>query len=290
MRRTLAAMLRQPSGAIGLALLALHIAVMLLAPALVPYDYAAQSARDMFLGPSGLHWLGTDHLGRDVLSRVLLGGRAAALTTAAAAVVAVIWGGAAGIAAGYRGGWLDEGLMRLMDAFQAVPWLLFVMLVAAFVGNSPPILILVLGFCYGLQTARVARAATLDIVARDFVWAAKSRGEPMVTVIWREILPNLRDVLLVDGAMEWSWMLLWFSALSFLGLGVSPPTPDWGLMISDARLYLTVIPWAALAPMIALSTFIISINLCADALGKALGIDRTRLETARGARFSKSTH
>jgi len=275
------AILAQPSGAIGLGLLLLHLAAMLLAPAIVPQDPARQSAAAMFLGPSAQHWLGTDHLGRDVLSRVLLGGRAAAMTTAAAALVAVIWGGLAGMAAAYRGGWPDEVLMRLMDAFQAVPWLLFVMLVAAFVGNSAPVLIAVLGFCYGLQTARVARAATLDLVARDFVWAAKARGEPMASVLWREILPNLRNILLVDGAMEWSWMLLWFSALSFLGLGVSPPTPDWGLMIADARLYLTVIPWAALAPMIALSSFIIAINLSAEALGKALGLDRALLRETR---------
>ncbi len=279
--KTLRAMLAQPSGAIGLAIVSLHLVLMLTASYFAPYDFAAQSAADMFLGPSSDHWLGTDHFGRDVLTRTILGGRAAALTTAAAAVVALVWGSIAGITAGYRGGWIDELLMRMMDALQAMPWLLFVLLVAAFVGNSAPVLILVLGFCYGLQTARVARAATLDIVARDFVWAAKARGEPMPTVIWREILPNIRNVLLVDGAMEWSWMLLWFSALSFLGLGVSPPTPDWGLMISDARLYLTVIPWAALAPMIALSSFIIAINLCADALGKALGIDRTRLEASR---------
>lgn len=277
----LRALISQPSGALGVALVAVHLAVIVAAPAMVAQDPVAQSAMDMFLGPSAAHWLGTDHLGRDVLSRVLSGGRTAALITMAAAVLAVVWGGIAGIAAGYRGGWFDEALMRLMDALQAVPWLLFVMLVAAFVGNSAPVLIVILGFCYGLQTARVARAATLDLVARDFIWAAKARGEPMLSVIRREILPNLRNILLVDGAMEWSWMMLWFSALSFLGLGVSPPTPDWGLMIADARLYMTVIPWATLAPMLALSSFIIGINLLADALGKALGIDRTRIEATR---------
>jgi peptide/nickel transport system permease protein len=269
------AVLVQPSGALGLVILVFHVLMMVVAPIVVPYDYAAQSASDMFLPPSSAHWLGTDNLGRDVLTRVMLGGQAAAVTTVLATTVAVAWGAVAGITAGYRGGLFDELFMRLIDSFQAVPWLLFVMLIAVTLGNAPIVLILVLGFCYGLQSARVARAATLDIVARDYIWAAKARGEPMLTILWQEIMPNIRNVLLVDGAMQWSWMLLWFSSLSFLGLGVSPPHPDWGLMISDARLYLTVIPWAALAPMIALSTFIIGINLTADAFGKALGIDRS---------------
>lgn len=273
--------LRQRSGTIGLLLVLLHLGLVLAAPSIVPHDFAAQDGASMFGQPSAAHWLGTDHLGRDLLTRVLLGGRLALFTTALAAAVAVSWGALAGIAAGYVGGWFDEILMRIVDAFQAVPWLLFVMLLVTILGNSLPMMVLVLGFCYGLPSARVARSATLDIVARDYIAAARSRGESTLTVIVHEILPNVRDVILVDGAMQWSWMLLWFSSLSFLGLGVSPPNPDWGLMISDARLYLTVIPLAAVAPMMALSSLIIGINLTADALGKALGIDYARLAEGR---------
>jgi peptide/nickel transport system permease protein len=122
----------------------------------------------------------------------------------------------------------------------------------------------------------MARAATHDVVALDFVTAARARGEARSTIVRRELLPNVLDVLLVEGAMRWSWMLLAFSSLSFLGFGVAPPTPDWGLMISDARSFMSFAPWAALAPVAALSSLIIGINLSADALAKALGIDRAQ--------------
>jgi peptide/nickel transport system permease protein len=271
------AVIGQRSGAVGVALVGLHLLILLIAPLIVPYDFAAQDSGAMFTGPSAAHWLGTDHLGRDILTRVLLGGQQAMITTFLAALLAVGWGAFVGVSAGYVGGWFDELVMRVIDAFQAMPWLLFVMLLVAILGNSLPVLVLVLGFCYGLPSARVARSATLDIVARDYIAAARSRGEPTLTIILHELLPNVRDVILVDGAMQWSWMLLWFSSLSFLGLGVSPPNADWGLMISDVRLYLPVIPWAAVAPMIALSSLIIGINLTADALAKALGLDRAAM-------------
>ena len=271
------AVIGQRSGAVGVALVGLHLLILLIAPLIVPYDFAAQDSGAMFTGPSAAHWLGTDHLGRDILTRVLLGGQQAMITTFLAALLAVGWGAFVGVSAGYVGGWFDELVMRVIDAFQAMPWLLFVMLLVAILGNSLPVLVLVLGFCYGLPSARVARSATLDIVARDYIAAARSRGEPTLTIILHELLPNVRDVILVDGAMQWSWMLLWFSSLSFLGLGVSPPNADWGLMISDVRLYLPVIPWAAVAPMIALSSLIIGINLTADALAQALGLDRAAM-------------
>ena len=276
MRAVVAAMTARPSGLIGLVIIAVHVVVALISPMIVPYDYAVQNAAQMFAKPSAVHWLGTDQLGRDVLTRTLLGGRQAILVTALATLFAVGWGALVGITVGYLGGRFDDFVMRVIDAFQAVPWLLLMMLIVTILGGGVFVLVAVLGFCYGLPAARVARSATLDVVARDFVSAACARGERAFTIIARELLPNVRDIVLVDGAMQWSWMLLWFSSLSFLGLGVAPPTPDWGLMVSDARLYLTVIPLAALAPMIALSSLIVGINLTADALGKALGVDRAQ--------------
>ena len=129
-------------------------------------------------------------------------------------------------------------------------------------------LIPVLVFFYGIPVIRMARAATKDVVALDFVTAARARGESRLTIVKKELFPNVLDVLLVEGAMRWSWMLLAFSSLSFLGFGVAPPTPDWGLMISDSRGYLAIAPWTALAPVAALSSPIIGINLSADALAK----------------------
>ena len=166
--------------------------------------------------------------------------------------------------------------MRLVDAFLCLPWILVLLLIVVMVGSGPVVLIPTLGFFYGIPVIRMARAATHDVVALDFVTAARARGEARSTVVRRELLPNVLDVLLVEGAMRWSWMLLAFSSLSFLGFGVTPPTPDWGLMISDSRSFMSIAPWVALPPIVALSSLIIGINLSADALGKALGIDRAQ--------------
>jgi peptide/nickel transport system permease protein len=135
-------------------------------------------------------------------------------------------------------------------------------------------LIPTLAVFYGIPVIRIARAAAHNVVARDYVIAARARGHGRLSIIAREIFPNVLDALMVEGAMRWSWMLLAFSSLSFLGFGVSPPTPDWGLMIADARTFLPIAPWAGLYPIAALSSLIIGINLAADALAKALGVDR----------------
>lgn len=272
MRRVLAS----PSGLIGVCVVAGHVVVAVLAPFLAPFDPTLQDAGAILAPPGADYLLGTDHLGRDILSRTLLGGRQALWVTTLSTVLAVAWGGFLGILTGYVGGRFDEVLMRLVDALFAVPWLLFVLLIASFIGTGGAVLVPSLAFFYGLGILRILRGATLDIVASDYVSAARLRGESSVSILWRELLPNVRDVLFVETAMEWSWMLLAFSSLSFLGFGVSPPNPDWGLMISDARLYLQISPLATLAPMVALSSLIIGINLAADSIAKALGIDRAQ--------------
>jgi len=276
LRRLLAEVTATPSGLVGVALIAAHLAVALLSPWLVPHHFAAQYADHVLQAPSETFWFGTDNLGRDVFSRTLLGGRQALVITTVATLLAIAWGGLLGILAGLIGGKADEMLMRGIDALLAIPWLLFVLMIVSVMGTGGAVLIPTLAFFYGLPVVRVARAATLDVVARDFIAAARARGERTGTIVLRELLPNVRDVLLVEGAMEWSWMLLGFSSLSFLGFGISPPNADWGLMVADARLYLQLAPWTVLPPMIALASLIIGINLAADALGKALGVDRAQ--------------
>ena len=266
----------RPSGAIGLTLVTLHVLVALLAPLLVPYDYKAISSQLMLKAPSAAHWFGTDHLGRDILTRVLLGGREALLVTSIATPIAVAWGGFVGIFVGLVAGRLDDFAMRVVDAFLSLPKILFVLTAATMFGTGSDVLIPTLAFFYGVPVIRIARAATHDVVARDFIVAARARGHSRLAIIQRELLPNVRDALLVEGAMRWSWMLLTFSSLSFLGFGVSPPTPDWGLMISESRGFVAFAPWPVLAPIAALSTLIIGINLTADAFAKALGIDRAQ--------------
>ena len=272
----LLAMASRPSGLVGLILVAFHIVLAIVSPAIAPYDFRELSAQIILNAPSSEHWFGTDNLGRDVLTRTMLGGQQALLVTTISTVIAITWGGLLGILLGLVGGRLDELLMRLVDAFLSMPWILVLLLIVVMLGSGPGVLIPTLGFFYGIPVIRMARAATHDVVALDFVTAARARGEARSTIVRRELLPNVLDVLLVEGAMRWSWMLLAFSSLSFLGFGVTPPTPDWGLMISDARSFMSFAPWAALAPVVALSSLIIGINLSADALGKALGIDRAQ--------------
>ena len=269
-------MVSRPSGLIGLTLVAFHVVLAIVSPAIAPYDFKELSAQIILNAPSSEHWFGTDNLGRDIFTRTILGGREALLVTTISTVLAVTWGGLLGILLGLVGGWLDELLMRIVDAFLCLPWILVLLLIVVMVGFTPGVLILTLGFFYGIPVIRMARAATHDVVALDFVTAARARGESRSTIVWRELLPNVLDVLLVEGAMRWSWMLLAFSSLSFLGFGVTPPTPDWGLMISNARSFMSFAPWAVLAPIVALSSLIIGINLSADALARALGIDRAQ--------------
>lgn len=275
-RTVLRDVMSRPSGAIGLSLVVFHVLLALTSPLYVPYDFKTMNSMLMLMPPSSEHWLGTDHLGRDVLTRVLLGGREALLVTGVATPVAVVWGGFMGILFGLVGGRVDEVLMRVVDAFLSLPWILKMLVLIVTFGSGIEVLIPTLAFFYGIPVIRIARAATHDVVARDFISAAKARGHSRMTIIRRELVPNVLDTLMVEGAMRWSWMLLAFSSLSFLGFGVSPPTPDWGLMIADARGFMSFAPWGVLGPVIALSSLIIGINLTADALAKALGIDRAQ--------------
>ena len=276
LRTVLRDVMSRPSGAIGLSLVVFHVLLALTSPLYVPYDFKTMNSMLMLMPPSSEHWLGTDHLGRDVFTRVLLGGREALLVTGVATPIAVVWGGFMGILFGLVGGRIDEVLMRVVDAFLSLPWILKMLVLIVTFGSGIEVLIPTLAFFYGIPVIRIARAATHDVVARDFISAAKARGHGRMTIIRRELVPNVLDTLMVEGAMRWSWMLLAFSSLSFLGFGVSPPTPDWGLMIADARGFMSFAPWGVLGPVIALSSLIIGINLTADALAKALGIDRAQ--------------
>jgi peptide/nickel transport system permease protein len=267
---------RSPSGMIGLTILAIHLIIAVASPLIVPYSATKIDSTSLTQSPSRAHLFGTDTFGRDVLTRVLLGGRIALLITLTAGALAVAWGGLLGIVLGFVGGVIDEAVMRVVDALLALPSLFIYLLVISALGSSNTILIFMLAINYGISITRIARSATLDFVARDFITAARARGERTRNVVLRELLPNVFDVIMVQWAMSWSWMLLSFSGLSFLGFGVTPPTPDWGLMIAENRTRLATAPWASVFPIVALSTIVIGINLFADALAKAVGLDRSR--------------
>jgi len=267
---------RSPSGMIGLTILVIHLVIAVISPSIVPCEPTNIDASSLMQSPSREHPFGTDSFGRDVLSRVLTRGRVALVITLTAGVLAITWGGLLGIVLGFLGGVVDEVVMRVVDALLSFPSLFIYLLVISVLGSSDIILILVLSITNGISIIRIARGATLSFVARDFITAARARGERTATVVLRELLPNVLDVLLVEYAMRWSWMLLSFSSLSFLGFGVTPPTPDWGLMIAENRRRLAIAPWGSIFPMLALSTLVIGINLAVDALAKAMGLDRSQ--------------
>ena len=267
---------RSWAGVLGLTLIILHILIAATSPYWVPQDPLEMNAEIRNLAPSAEHLFGTDKLGRDVFSRSMVGGRVTIVVTVIAIVIAMLWGGLLGIVLGLLNGRADELIMRLVDALLSIPWLLMLLLIISVMGTKMWVQTLTFGFTYGILTIRVARAATLDFVTDEFILAARARGERKRTIVIRELLPNVRDVLLVDGSMNWSWMLLGFTSLSFLGFGVVPPTPDWGFMIAKNREILAIQPWAVFGPVIMLSTLIIGINLFSDAFAKALGLDRSQ--------------
>lgn len=274
--QTWRSMRRSKQGMIGLTIVVVHLIIAFTAPLIVPYSITDIDASNRLQSPSAEHPFGTDGFGRDILSRVLAGGRVALLVSFVAAMIAVTWGGLLGILLGYLGGRVDEVVMRVIDALLAIPSLLLILLVVLALGSGFSVLVLTLGYTYGLTVVRVARGATLAIVARDFITAARARGERSRTIVLRELMPNVMDVLLVEFAMRSSWMLLAIASLSFLGFGISPPTPDWGRMVFENRGVLAVAPSGTFFPVIAISSMVIGINLAADALSKAMGLERTQ--------------
>jgi peptide/nickel transport system permease protein len=261
---------------VGLAIVAVHVLIALLAPLLTSYDPIANDASHALLGPSADHWAGTDQYGRDVLARVLYGGRYALGVSVAATLVTVALGTVVGCAAALRGGWFDDVLGRILDAVLSIPSILALLVVVTALGTGPAVIVLAIAVSYVPQVARVVRGAALAVVPMDYVTAARARGESTWSILRREVLPNITDVVCVEFAMRASWVVLLISSLSFLGFGADPPTPDWGLMVAENRTAITVVPMASLAPIIALATLVVGLNLAADGLSKAWGVDRIR--------------
>ena len=271
LRNLLSRLLRSPSGMIGSFLVVLHLLIALTSPFIVPYSPVEFDTKAIRKPPSETHLFGTDELGRDVFTRTLLGGRIALQVTLISTIVAITWGGLLGIIVGYVGGLLDNIVMRLVDAILALPDLLILLLVVSLFGSSNSILVMALSFLSGLGVIRIARAATLGIVGQEFILAAYALGARKHEIVRRHLLPNILDILLVEGTLRWSWMLLSFSSLTFLGFGITPPTPDWGLMIADGRDVLAIAPWITFFPIVAISSLIIGANLLVGALSKAIG-------------------
>jgi len=217
-----------------------------------------------FQGISKVAYLGTDYLGRDILSRILWGARTTIGISLAATLLAYLVGVTLGIAAAVGGGMLDMGLSRVNDAFLSIPHIMLGLVVIAAIGSTIPILIVLTGFIYATSVFRIARALGQEVMVSDFVEAARVRGEGLLWIITREILPSVAMPLATDFGLRFVWIILFISSLSFLGLGVQPPMSDWGSMVKEN---LAGLPYGSIAPLVpalAIATLTISINLVVD--------------------------
>ena len=254
----------------GLAIVGSIVLLSLLAPWIAPHPWDTISIRTRFQPPSMTYWFGTDDYGRDVLSRLLMGGRLSLAMGIGATLISVLFGVPAGLAAGYFGGKVDEVLMRIADVLMAIPAIMLGLLVLAV---TPPALwktAVAVGFVYVPLIARVARSVTLGLANVEFVEAARARAESASYILFREILPNAWPPLTVEASLRVTYAILLGSALSFLGLGAQPPSSDWGLMIAEARAFIDRAPWIALAPGFAMCLLVIGINLIGDGLRERL--------------------
>jgi peptide/nickel transport system permease protein len=272
---------RTRRGAAGLALAGVVAAIAVAGPLAAPHSPDALLTLT-FAGPSGRFPLGSDFLGRDVLSRVLSGGGVLLLMAVLATALGVIAGSAAGIAAAYRRGRADGLIMRSVDVILAFPQLVFALLLVSLLGPRLWLIVAAVGVSHAPAVARVIRSAALDICERDYVRAAELQGLRPGRVMAREILPNLVSPLMVEAGLRLTYSIVIMSGLSFLGFGQPPPTASWGLMINENRVGLAVNPWAVIVPAALIAMLTIGTNTFTDAVARvAIGVDRRPEEWAR---------
>lgn len=263
-------LLSQPQGMVGSVLLVALALAVAFGPALAPYDPESFHPSSRLAGPSETFWLGTDHFGRDILSRLLWGARTTVLLSLLATAIGAGVGAALGVFSGYVGGWIDELLMRVVDAMMAIPNLLFALLVITVLGPSGVNAVIAIGVAFVPGIARVARSATLSVRTSDYVAAAVARGESSGWIMVREVLPNMLAPVVIEATIRVAFAIMLLATLSFLGLGSQPPAPEWGLMISDARAFMFRSAWTIFWPGLAIATVAVTFNLLGDALRDAL--------------------
>ncbi len=252
-------------------IIAVYCILATVAPYVAPYG-----PTDIFVGapfeqPSALHWLGTDNLGRDVLSRTIYGGRTILLMTTVAALLAASFGGFIGMLLGFVGGLADEIFMRILEIIMSIPSIILALLIVSSLGASAPLVALTVGLLYVPNVARVVRAATQSVAAEDFIAAARARGETRTSIVLREILPNVLGTLVVEFSIRTGYSVLFIGGLGFLGFGARPPAPDWGLMINEARGTIDASAWPVIAPAIGIAVLVTAINLLSDGILRLAG-------------------
>lgn len=268
MKEFLGALVRNKTALFGCIFLSVFLLLALFGTWIVPFDPVKTNLASRLVGPGlgmeATHWLGTDQLGRDILSRLIEGSRVTLAVSAAAVLLGGVAGVLLGLWAGYYGKWADRIIMRLADVQLAFPLLLLALLIIAALGPSLTNLIIVLALTSWVRYARIVRSEVLSLREREFVLAARSAGASSTRIIFRHILPNVTTAILVVGTLELARVIILESALSFLGLGIQPPAPSWGRMLAEGRDYLDSAWWITTVPGIAILLTVLSVNLVGD--------------------------
>ncbi len=268
--RALSRLTSNPAALGGTIVFLLFLLMAFFGPLVAPFGFEAQNIAERLKPPGGAHLFGTDQYGRDIFSRVLAGSTSIFLLSGFGTLLAAFIGVSIGLLSGFYGRLWDEALMRVLDVLLSFPPLLFALLLLATVGPSPLNLLLVISVLYVPMLARLARSMVLDLRSREFVEAARMRGERDLAILFREILPNALGPILVEMSVRFSYSIFLVASLGFLGLGVQPPSPDWGLQINEARSYFATAPWILLFPAGAISLLVVATNLMTDGLRQVL--------------------
>ncbi|MBI5959113.1 MAG: ABC transporter permease [Chloroflexi bacterium] len=253
-------------GTIGLCIIVFWVLVAIFAPLLAPRDPLSQDSDAINKGSSEQYLLGTDQLGRDILSRLIFGTRTILVLAPLSVLASVTVGTILGLTAGYFGGLVDEVVMRLLDAIMAFPTILLYLIIIAAIGPSAVNVVIAITFVGTPGIARLVRSLTLDIRTRDYIRAAQTRGEHPLYIMFVEILPNVRGPLIIDALLRVGYAIFAIGTLGFLGLGLPPPTPDWGGMVAEARKFIWTAPLNVLWPILAITSLVVGLNLFADGL------------------------
>ncbi|WP_433989607.1 Nickel import system permease protein NikC (plasmid) [Pseudoseohaeicola sp. NH-UV-7] len=248
---------------IGLFFTGLYFLMAIFAPLIAPYGLA-EVVGDVWEPSSAEHLLGTDQIGRDLLSRMIYGGRTTIWIATMATILSFVTGSVLGFIAAVNGGWIDQVLSRFVDLIMSIPSLIFALVVLSVIDTTLLVLILIMGLLDSTRVFRLARAVAVDITVMDYVEAARLRGEKLMWIIFREILPNALSPLVAEMGLRFIFMVLFISTLSFLGIGVQPPAADWGGIVKENKEGINFGIGAALYPAVAIATLAISVNLVAD--------------------------
>ena len=261
------ALLRSPTFMIGLIVLLFWVFMGIFSTT-ITQSYTAQDAMNSLQGPSAAHWFGTDELGRDVFARTMAGARTVLIIAPIATLLALVWGSIIGLVTGFYRGLTDDVIMRGIDVLLALPIIITAILILSLFGKGTAIIILTIGVLFTPVVSRTVRSAVIGEREREYVMAARLRGERAAFVMAREILPNITQPIVVEGTVRLGYAVFTAATLAFLGFGLAPPSPDWGLTIAIERVYLQIAPWTVLFPAAALASLVVAINLITDGLGR----------------------